>query len=71
MGQIQADLGLGRWVAQKCGSLNDFLFHPPLYQSALDLICSGSRKTMEMLAHKPQWEKWLVVMGACHARLSY
>lgn len=71
MGQIQADLGPGRWIAQKRGSLNDFPFHSPLYHSDLDLIFSGSRTTTEMLAHKLQCEKQLVLMDACPPRLSY
>lgn len=71
MGQIQADLGLGRWIAQKRGSWNAFPFHSPLCRSDLDLVCSGSRTTMEMLAHKLQREKRLVVMDACPPRLSY
>lgn len=67
-GQLQADSGPGRWVAQKRGSSSDFLFHSPLY---LDLICSGSRTRMEILAHKLQSEKQLVVVDACPPWLSY
>lgn len=71
MGQILAVRGLGRWIAQKRGSLDDFPFHSPLYHSDLDLPCSGPEMIREMLAHKLQCEKWLVVMDACPPRLSH
>lgn len=65
MGQTEADLGLGKWIAQQRGSLNDFPFRSSLYHSNLDIICSGSRTTMQMLVHKLRCEKWLLVMDAC------
>lgn len=65
MGQTEADLGLGKWTAQQRGSLNDFPFHSSLYHSNLDIICSGSRTTTQMLVHKLRCEKWLLAMDAC------
>lgn len=65
MGQAEADLGLGKWIAQQRGSLNDFPFHSSLYHCNLDIICSGSRTATQMLVHKLQCEKWLWVMDAC------
>jgi len=71
MGQTKADLGLGRWIAQKSCSLNGFPFHSALYHPDLDLLFSGSRVTTEMLTDTLQCVKWLVVMDACPPRLSY